>query len=180
MAPTGAEQARLTVCYDNPGWVQPPLDARTAYLRADPRYPAHYLSTIAPERIHAELGPSRSNSSLGWFVAGSGLWTDPGWRSMTCSGDLRGRAELWGIAVRFQRFELRGPDLVAVVRPESRGVQIVQLQLPPAATALHFVDPAGAIVAPDVNLRPQPGPLDGRAEHRAGAIVAPDVNVRRS
>lgn len=72
---------------------------------------------------------------------------------MTCSGDLQGTAELWGLARRFQPLALLGTELLAVFQPESQGLQIVQVPLPPVATVLHLVDAGGAKLAPDVNLR---------------------------
>lgn len=141
------------VCFANPTWAPPDADKQATHLQADPRYRGIDLARVRPERIHTELGPFRSNSALGDFVALSGLWADAGWRSMTCSSDLRGKVELWGLAVHFDGFQSGGADLTAHVTPESQGLEIVQADLPSGAQALHFVDPSGAKLAPDVNLQ---------------------------
>ena len=155
-APTAAAGATVTVCYDDPGWLQPPLAARIARLQSDPRYRRLDLAALQGERIHAELGPFRSNSSLAWFSATAGLWQNTGWRSMRCSGDLRGKVEVWGVAVHFVRFDLERAALVALVEPQRTGLEIVQVQVPPEATILAFLDLRGTSVSPDVQLRPPP------------------------
>ena len=72
---------------------------------------------------------------------------------MPCSGQLRGKVELWGLDLQFVRFESSGTDLTAVAATQPAGLDVVQVMPPPSTEALHFVDGAGAKIAPDVNLR---------------------------
>lgn len=145
----------FTVCFDNPSWRPPNADSEGAHLEADPRYRGIDLKAVKPERVHVELGPFRSNSALGDFVALSGLWADPSWRSMTCSANLQGKVELWVLALHVERMDAQAGDLRAILKPQPSGVEIVQVALPASAEALHFTDPAGAKLAADLALRSQ-------------------------
>jgi hypothetical protein len=148
-APAGAP---FVICYSNPAWTPPDADVQASHFQADPRYRGADFSKAQAERIHPELGPSRSSSALGDFIALSGLWTDPKVNELQCPASLQGKAELWGLRLRFQGFDVDGADLTARVFPQPAGVEIVQVALPPGTRTLHFLDDAGAQLAPDVSL----------------------------
>jgi hypothetical protein len=142
----------FVICYSNAVWSPPDDATQAAHLQADPRYRTVDPARVSPERVHPELGPFRSASALGDFIALSGLWSDPRVLDLGCPADLVGRAELWGLRLRFQRFEVSGSDLTATTLAQLSGVEVVQLTLPPKAEALHVVDDHGAKLAPDIHL----------------------------
>ena len=143
------------VCYYNTNWAPPDPDLQAQHLQADVRYRNLDLARDprATERVHVERGPFRSTSGFTDFVELSGLWTDPNASASACPPDLQGKAELWGLQLRIQRFELTGSDFVAYADPQDAGVEAVQVAVPAAAQALHIVDLTGVKLAPDVNLR---------------------------
>lgn len=141
------------VCYYNAAWQPPDADTEAAHLAADPRYQGIGASEAQPERVHVELGPFRSASAFGDFVELSGLWSDPGALNGGCSAILQGRAELWALELKVDHFEQHGADLFAIVVPQTTGVEVAQVPLPPDAQALHVVDTAGTRWAQDVNLK---------------------------
>jgi len=143
------------VCYYNSNWAPPDADLQAQHLQGDARYRGLDIAQqpLAGERVHVELGPYRSTSAFTDFVQLSGLWTDPNATSSACPADLEGKAELWTLQLRIQRFELTGADFVAYADQQPAGVEVTQVALPPAAQALHVLDAGGAKLAPDVSLR---------------------------
>ena len=148
----GVDASALGVCLNNPTWAPPSTDQQAEHLQSDARY--RLLDPVpAPERVHVELGPYRSASAFGDFVQLSGLWTlGSSLGSASCSPDLAGKAELWGLALQFQGVKRQGAELTVVAEPRPNGVEVVQIVLPSGAEALHLVDSAGAKLAPDVSL----------------------------
>ncbi|MBV8084777.1 MAG: hypothetical protein JO247_08175 [Chloroflexi bacterium] len=146
--------AAFDVCYSNPSWTPPPPDVEGAHLQADPRYRGVDLTTtaLAHERVYVESGAFRSASSFGDFMALSGLWSDPGLQNIPCSDDLRTTAELWGLALHFDRAQFDGPDLTVYASPQPSGVEAIHIPLPPAAEALHVLDASGTKIIPDTHL----------------------------
>jgi hypothetical protein len=157
LAATAVPSVVLDVCYSNPSWTPPPPDTEGAHLQADPRYRAVDLTTtaLAHERVYVESGGFRSASSFGDFMALSGLWSDPGLQTIPCSDDLRTTAELWGLALHFDRAQLDGADLTVYASAQASGVEAIHIPLAPAAQALHVLDPSGTKIIPDTHLGDQ-------------------------
>ncbi|MBV8083604.1 MAG: hypothetical protein JO247_02200 [Chloroflexi bacterium] len=143
------------VCYYNAAWQPPSADAEATHLQSDPRYQGTSAEQSQAERVHVELGPFRSASALGDFIELSGLWTDPDVLNAGCSAVLNGRAELWALELRLDRFEQHGGDIFAVLLPAGSGVEVAQVPLPPNAQALHMIDASGNRLAQDVSLTAQ-------------------------
>ena len=144
------------VCYYNGLWAPPAPDLQGQHLQGDSRYrdlPAAG-ERFTQERVHVEVGPFRSASAFTDFVELSGLWTDPNATASACPAEIEGKAELWSLQLRLERFELSGSDLVAYAQPQPAGVEVTQVALPPDAVALHLLDETGQKLAPDVSLRP--------------------------
>ncbi|MFI5266065.1 MAG: hypothetical protein ACHQ7M_01675 [Chloroflexota bacterium] len=152
-SPSSGEGIPFEICYYNSSWSLPDVETQAQHLQANPRYRGLDLSRQTLERVHVELGPFRSASALGDFVQLSGLWTDANATAAACPADLQGKAELWALELRFERFELSGADLTAFASPLPAGVEVAQLPIPPGADALHVIDDHGLKLSPDVNLR---------------------------
>ena len=153
-APASVPDLAFDVCYANASWTPPSPDVEGAHLQADPRYRGVDLTTVAlaHQRVYVESGGFRSASSFGDFIALSGLWSDPGLQSMTCSDDLRTTAELWGLSLHFERAQIVGADVTVVATPQPAGVEVIHIAVPPSAQALHVVDASGGKLIPDVHL----------------------------
>ncbi|HEU0168801.1 MAG TPA: hypothetical protein VFS62_13570, partial [Chloroflexota bacterium] len=155
LAATAVRTIALDVCYSNPTWTPPPPDVEGAHLQADPQYRGLDAVGVVPEHVHVESGGYRSAFAFDDFVQRSGLWSDPGLQTIPCSDDLRTTAELWGLALHFDRAQLDGADLTVYASAQASGVEAIHIPLAPAAQALHVLDPSGTKIIPDTHLGDQ-------------------------